>query len=260
MPVSDQQLQTVRVQVNGLAIQTRMTSPVAPTARPIPERPVIVLLHGLLISSLYLLPTAALLGKTHRVLVPDLPGFGSSTNPSHIYSLQEQADFLVDWLDVLAIQRPIFLGNSLGCQVLVDLAMRCPERAAALILTSPTVDPYFHGLVPQFVRLLLDAPLEDPRLFLPLARDLVMGGPVRALRTFQAALADPLPHKLTRVQAPTLVVRGDRDPVVSQRWAEEVTALLPRARLQVLTDAPHCVTFTTPQQVAAAVYTFLEEC
>ncbi|MCB0086121.1 MAG: alpha/beta hydrolase [Caldilineaceae bacterium] len=249
-----QQLHVEQIEVNGLNVQTRLYQALTPTAAP-----PIVLLHGLLMSSRYLLPTAALLSEHHVVYLPDLPGFGESDNPPHIYSLREQADLLVAWLDALAIEQAIFLGNSLGSQILVDLAVRYPDRVNALILTAPTVDPYYHGLIPQFLRLVSDAPLEDPRMLRPLVLGIFNGGMLRALRTFADALSDPVQQKLPQVTAPTLVVRGDRDPVVSQRWVEEAVDLLPNAQLQVLADAPHGVTYSTPAQVASVVRDFLQE-
>ena len=88
--------------------------------------------------------------------------------------------------------------------------------------------------------------------------DFVRGGPGRAIRTFRYALADPIQEKLTLVAAPTLVVRGERDPIVSQRWAEDAARLLPNGSLHVLADAPHCVTFSTPAALLAAIDPFIQ--
>jgi pimeloyl-ACP methyl ester carboxylesterase len=247
-------MQTQQIQVNELLIQTRVLQPRITT-----DVPPFVLIHGLSMSSRYLLPTAMRLGDTHPVFVPDLPGFGDSANPPHTLSIQEQADFLVAWLDVLALRRPIFLGNSLGCQILVDLAARYPARVKTLILTAPALDPYYHGLVPHFWRLVLDTPREKPRLLWPLLLDFAKSRLLRNIRTFRYARADAMRQKLPRVVAPTLVLRGARDPLVSQRWAEEVAALLPDAQLQILVDAPHDVTFSAPAQVVAVVRQFLKD-
>lgn len=247
-------IQTQHIMVNGLPIYTRSLQPTAP----VPAAPVFVLIHGLLIASRYMLPTAERLGQHYSVYLPDLPGFGGSADPTHIYSLQEQADAVVGWLDALALPPAIFLGNSLSCQVLVDLALRYPTRVQALILTGPTVDPYAHSFFEQFVRLLSDGPREDPRILLPMVLDFFRGGPGRAIRTFRYALADPMAAKLTRVTAPTLVIRGERDPIVSQRWVEEATRLLPHGQLQVLAAAPHCVTFSTPDALIAALVPFVQ--
>jgi pimeloyl-ACP methyl ester carboxylesterase len=58
--------------------------------------------------------------------------------------------------------------------------------------------------------------------------DYADAGVGRALGTFGHALADRIEDKLPLVQVPTLVVRGARDRIVPQAWAEEVTRLLPR--------------------------------
>ena len=65
--------------------------------------------------------------------------------------------------------------------------------------------------------------------------------------------------KLARVPAPTLVVRGGWDTTVPQRWAEQVTALLPHGRLAVIPRAPHTLNYNAPRQVAQLVRAFLDE-
>jgi 2-hydroxy-6-oxonona-2,4-dienedioate hydrolase len=58
------------------------------------------------------------------------------------------------------------------------------------------------------------------------------------------------------VHAPTLVVRGSRDPVIPQRWAEEATALLPRGRLAAIPSETHTIVVSAPEkpfQVAAPI-------
>jgi 2-hydroxy-6-oxonona-2,4-dienedioate hydrolase len=70
-------------------------------------------------------------------------------------------------------------------------------------------------------------------------------------------LRDPVEEKLPLVEAPTLVVRGGRDLIVSQRWAEEFAALLPRGRLLVVPGAAHAVNYDDPEALADAVLRFL---
>lgn len=248
------QFKSIYTQVDGLSIHARASLSTATE----PSKPILVLIHGLLISSRYMMPIAECLADDYRVFVPDMPGFGQSDNPPHIFSLQELANSVIAWMDALNLPRAIFIGNSLGCQVIVDLAIRYPERVDRLILTAPTVDPYARSMFWQFIRLVMDGPLEDISLAFPMLIDVFAGGPYRAVKTFRYALADPIQAKLTQVKAPTLVVRGDCDPVVSQAWVEKATALLPNGQLNILKQAPHCVTFSTPDELASVVRTFLQ--
>jgi 2-hydroxy-6-oxonona-2,4-dienedioate hydrolase len=219
--------------------------------------PTIVMVHGWVISSLYMVPSARLLGRDFPLLAPDLPGFGRSDKPRHVMTIPELADALGQWMEAVGIGSAALVANSLGCQVVVDLALRRPELVEALVLAAPTMDPSGRRAGVQVGRWVRDWPLERPSLVLAGFRDYARAGARRALRTFRHALADRIEEKLPRVQAATLVVRGERDPIVPQRWAEEAARLLPRGRLVVIPGGPHCVNYSTPVAFARVVRAFL---
>lgn len=241
------------IPVGDLTIHTRILTTLAPGN----GGPIFVLIHGLLISSRYMMPTAERLAPYGQVFVPDLPGFGMSENPKHVFTLTELADTLVAWMDVLELPQAIFIGNSLGCQVLIELAVRHPTRVNCLVLTAPALDPFGGNMLQQFINLMIDWPLEHFSLALPLFIDIFAGGPYRALLTFRDAVADPIEAKLPQIHAPTLIVRGERDPVVSQRWVEKVNSKLPNSHLVVIPGGPHCVNYSTPDALVEIVRAFL---
>jgi pimeloyl-ACP methyl ester carboxylesterase len=161
-------------------------------------------------------------------------------------------------MDAVGLPRAALVANSLGCQIVVDLAVRRPELVQALVLAGPTIDRHARNAWVQIARWFRDWPGERPSLALAHLRDYALAGTKRAVRTFQFTLADRIEEKLPQVQAPTLVVRGARDPIVPQAWAEEVTRLLPRGRLVVIPGGPHCVNYSTPRAFARVVTAFLE--
>jgi len=213
--------------------------------------------HGQVISSLYMAPTARRLAPYFPVLAPDLPGFGRSGKPRWVLSVPELADALGAWMDVVGLRSAALVANSLGCQIVVDLAARRPELACALVLAGPTIDRYARNAATQAARWLRDVPLERPSLMLAHLRDFALAGMGRSLGTFRCALDDRIEDKLPRVTAPTLVVRGEYDPIVPQRWAEEVAALLPNGRLAVIRRGAHCVNYSTPGAFARLVRAFV---
>jgi 2-hydroxy-6-oxonona-2,4-dienedioate hydrolase len=221
--------------------------------------PTVVMVHGLVISSLYMIPSARLLARDFPTFAPDLPGFGRSGKPRHVLTIPELADALGGWIDASGIGSAALVANSLGCQVVVDLAARRPELVEALVLAGPTMDPSARRAGVQVGRWLRDWPLERPSLALAHLRDYAHAGARRALRTFRHALADRIEEKLPRVQAATLVVRGERDPIAPQRWTEEAARLLPRGRLVVIPGGPHCVNYSTPVAFARVVRAFLAQ-
>ena len=67
------------------------------------------------------------------------------------------ADALAAWLQAEGLERPIVLGNSVGCQVAADFAARYPEHLSCLILAGPTMDPEASTARQQIVRWLHNA-------------------------------------------------------------------------------------------------------
>ncbi len=224
---------------------------------PVPaDAPVVVLVHGLLVSSRYMVPTAERLAPYCRVHAPDLPGYGKSTKPAHVLTVPELADSLAGYVQANELGRVTLLGNSFGCQIAADCAARYPALVERLVLVGPTTDPRQRSLK-QVATWLAIVPLEPLSLFLVVARDLLDVGPRRTLLLFQHMLQDRIEDKLPGIAAPTLVVRGSRDTTVPQDWAETVTRLLPRARLVVVPDRPHTLNYDAPDALERIVRPFL---
>ncbi len=239
--------------VDGLAMYARVSTDAPPQASPV------VLVHGLGVSGRYMLPTAVRLAAVHPTYVPDLPGFGKSEKPSRVLDIPELTDALAGWMRAVGLSGACLIGNSLGCQFIVDLAVRYPDLVARAVLVGPTLDPQARSVPRQIGRGLLDL-LREPLGYWPLlARDYLTAGTVRTLKTLGHAVRDPVADKLGRVRAPTLVVRGERDPIAPQRWVEEMVRRLPRGRLLVLPGAAHVANYTAPDAVARAVRAFLAD-
>jgi 2-hydroxy-6-oxonona-2,4-dienedioate hydrolase len=219
----------------------------------------VILVHGLVISSLYMRPTAERLAPFVRVLAPDLPGFGRSVRPSHVLNIGELASALADWLQVLGISRPVLVANSLGCQVIAELAARQGVSVAGAVLAGPTVDPRARAALRQIGRTVLDWPREKLSLTPRWATDFLRAGPRRAWRTLQHALDDRVEEKLPAMTMPTLVVRGSRDPIVPQAWAERACALLPHGRLRIIEGGPHASNFSSADEFAGIIREFIAD-
>jgi pimeloyl-ACP methyl ester carboxylesterase len=216
-----------------------------------------VLLHGLAVSHRYLMPTARLLGP-RSIYVPDLAGFGLSDKPSTVLDVGGHADIIAALLDTLGTAPAALLGNSFGCQVAVELALRRPDLVAALILVGPTTDPAAATARGQIGRLLRDLPHEDWRQTPILAADVRDAGPRRILQTLRYAVNDHIDAKLPALRVPTLLIRGSRDRIAPQTWIDRAAALIPGARTLTVDRAAHNVVTTAGPESAAAVTTFVD--
>lgn len=251
------------MEVDGLLVHYRMALPGgAPRSLPL------VLVHGLGVSSRYMVRLAEVLAAGHLshpghpgrpIYAPDIPGFGRSATPRRPLDVHGQAEFLAAWMPAVGLGSASFFGHSLGCQVVADLACHHPCLANRLALAAPTIDDSGRSVLRELLRLLRDIPREPFSLAPLVARDYLRAGLGRVLRTLRYALADRIESKLPALNLPVLVLRGARDPVVSERWTETVYRLLPQGRLAILPRAAHALHFSHPRELAALLGPFFDE-
>src|SRR6185503_6551784 len=75
-----------------------------------------------------------------RVLAPDLPGFGKTDGPQHL-TVPGQARAVADWADAIELGPAAYVGHSVSCQAVLELAAAEPARVTAVVLAAPTGDP-----------------------------------------------------------------------------------------------------------------------
>jgi pimeloyl-ACP methyl ester carboxylesterase len=217
----------------------------------------LVFVPGLAAPARSMVPTAALLVGDRRVHVLDLPEHAEKGHKDAPLDLSQFANLTARWAKAFGIERAVWIGHSFGSQLLEELALQEPGLLDRLVLVSPTVDPRARTVARQAARLGLDATREPWPLLRLLVRDYRRAGCRRLLQLGRVAVGDRVEDKLPRVRVPTLVVRGERDPLVPARWAEEIVSLLPDAQLTVIRRAPHAVQYTHPDVLAGAVRSFL---
>lgn len=245
------QLRSLWTRTEGLRIYSRTSE------KPVPGRLPVVLVHGYGVSSRYLVPIARRLAAERSVYLPDLPGHGRSEDPGWTLTVPELASVLYEWMDAIGLDRVVLLGNSMGCQIAIELAVRHPERIDRLILIGPTVDPEARTFWRQLPRFLRTAFVERPSLLFWVTWDYLRAGPSRIVREMDIAFADRIEDKLGQVSMPSLVLRGERDAIVPQRWAEEVARGLGAGRVEVIQGAGHALNYSAADELMRRIRPFV---
>jgi pimeloyl-ACP methyl ester carboxylesterase len=199
----------------------------------------IVLVHGLGVSHRYW-------SRLRRLLPAPAPDLEGST-------VEELAASLAASLPAPAL----LVANSLGCQVAAELAVRRPELVRGLVLVGPTWDPAAPTAVGQTLRLLNGSYREPPSLLPMLAWEYVHWSPLRFARTARSMLRHPMSERLAALGAPTVVVRGERDPICGAAWAR-LAAGAARARLVVVEGGAHAVHWSHAELVEEVVQELVE--
>ncbi len=241
----------------------------------------VVLLHGIFAEKDHWVDFARPLTGSHRVIAPDLPGFGESSRiDGQAYDYAAQTERLGAWLDALCLPRVHLAGNSMGGTIAALYALRHPDRVASVAFIGAP-----HGIrsaQPSAMDRLIDAgqaPLVahdaaafDAMMDLVFAQRPYLPGPILAtartdamrnapsnLRLWRAQLKDRylLQTQVGGLRPPTLALWGQQDRVFDASGADELRSRLPQARIEMLPGLGHLPMMEAPKEVAGRYALFL---
>lgn len=202
-------------------------------------------------------PTAERLAGRYPVFAPDLPGYGLSEDPMHVLDVSELAEFLAGWMTQRRIERAVLVGNSFGCQIIAELALRYPSRVSHAVMIGPTADASARTKARHIWRLARDLLHEPFMLWLLQGRDYLRFGLRWQWQTLRYMLDDRIEDKLPLLRMPVLLVRGEHDPIAPQGWVERLAQLTPDGSLAVVPGAGHAVNYSAPDALAGLIEVFL---
>jgi pimeloyl-ACP methyl ester carboxylesterase len=224
--------------------------------------PPIVLLHGLAGSHRWWRYVIPQLARTHRVVVPELVGFGGSRPAPRQPDMREMAEIVNEWLLAQGLDRTDLVGHSMGGEIAIHLAASRPERIRRLVLVAAAGVPreISASAAARLATELARLRAWGRRTFVAtIAADSLRAGPFTLYRTLRHLLADDVRPLLPLVIQPTLIVWGEHDPITPLRDAHTLRNALPRARLFVVAGASHNVMADRPDDFVRVVTDFLDE-
>lgn len=214
----------------------------------------LVLLHGIGMGrSVFIELTTRLSG---RIIGLDLPGFGEAPEPARTLTMERHADLVAAYLRSRSIPDAVLLGHSMGTQIAVEVAARHPDVVSALILAGPTVNSAARSIRSQAWYLLRDLIGERPTVLWRGAREYLHGGP-HLIRKMRATIVHEPEKAYGRVSAPTLVVRGQHDPLAPMTWCREIVDAMPDARFEEIPDHGHGTLISDSASAAATIRRFI---
>lgn len=240
--------------------------PVLPPDR----RPLLVGLHGWLLSGRLWQPLERSLAPRWSLIAPDLPGFGGRPRPRGLQaSLASYGRWLADWLEETVPQRPLVLvGHSLGGSVALHAAPLLGERLKGVIqiaagggVFQPRAFRQVRRGGAAFLRWrpgwLAQVPGLAP-LRSPLLADLRAARGLLACSTNRGAVRQ-LPCLTHALAVPSLWIAGSRDQVMEPRYVRHLAAYSARHRLELLEGAGHLPMRQMPDRLAGLITAWLEE-
>jgi len=258
------------------------------------EGPVIALIHGITGTSDTWREVIPLLVDDHTVIAPDLLGHGESAKPRGDYSLGAFAAGVRDLLIALGHERATVVGHSLGGGVAMQFAYQFPERCERLVLVSsgglgPEVHPILRaaalpgseivlpfitssavlGLGATIGSMMTKLGIQPANDLGEIARGYASLRNAHARRAFLHTLRgviDPLGQRVSArdrlylaSEMPSLIIWGERDPVIPVEHGRDAHAAMPGSRLEIVAGAGHFPHLDNPRRVARALRELVEE-
>jgi non-heme chloroperoxidase len=211
----------------------------------------------------------------HTVAV-SLRGHGDSDKPKTGYRIEDYAADVVPLLDALGIERAVLAGHSGSCLVARRVALDNPERVAGLVLeASPTTlrgdaglqefvqsvvssldDPVSADVVRSFV---IDTSSDDvaPEFLDQLIEDVLKVPPRVWKQTFGALLDYDDVASLPRITAPTLLLWGENDTLVSRDMQDQMVRCIPSVELVVYSGVGHTPRWEDPSRFSGDIAAFI---
>ncbi len=198
----------------------------------------------------------AALAAEHRVYLVDLPSFGAMRRLRRHFVLTEAASWLAAWMAAIGLRKAYLVGHSMGGYICLRLAAQRPEATRRLILVAPAGVPAGCHLLGHLVPLLLAARRAAPSFLPILTYDAIRTGPATLWRAARDLLAEDVREELRSIHVPTLLIWGEKDPLVPPSVGELLQREIARSQLLVLENAGHVPMFDRPQEFNAALLAF----
>lgn len=243
--------------------------------------PVLLLVHGFPLDHSMWRAQIDEFSEDHRVIVPDLRGFGGSDVTPGTVAMSQHADDLAGILTELHVDEPVvFCGLSMGGYIGWEFVRRHRDRLRALVVCDSRAaadtdeartnrgrmvkSVLEHGSViaaeAMTPKLVAESTRRDsPEIIEQLKSVMLATDPegVAASLRGMAERADST-DLLPTIDVPTLLVCGELDEITPADEMATVAAAIPGARYERVPDAGHMAPLERPEPVNAALRSFLE--
>lgn len=204
------------------------------------------------------------LSRNWRTVTYDHRGTGASINRAQTITLELLVNDLFRVLDALKVTSCVLAGESSGAFVVLEAALRQPERFNGLVLVdgryqggkSPGASRFIEGCKTNFAATMeafvnACTPEEDCAAERRWGKQIVMrsDGP-SAVQLMECLEPVQLEHRINQIQLPTLLIHGSRDVITPVASSQNLAQMLPESKLVIIEGVP---TVARPSEVARAI-------
>ncbi len=230
----------------------------------------------------------------HRIILPDLPGFGQGQQLHGRHDVGAYARFIAECVRRFAPGPRVLLGHSFGSIIAAEAVAADPRLATALVLVNPISAPALEGpsrvasriaegyyvaadRLPEAAgRALLAHPVIVRAMSIFMAK--TRNRPLRrwihgqhasyfsafasrrvVLEAFRASISGTVRDRAAELDLPVLLIAAELDDIGSVESQRLLAAMMPDVTLEVIPAVGHLVHYEKPREAARLIENFLEE-
>ncbi len=209
----------------------------------------LILLHGNGEDGSYFAHQMEPFAAHFRVMAVDTRGHGRTPRGEAPFTIRQFAEDLLAFMDLHGIAKAHLLGFSDGGNIAMVFAMAHPERVGKLILDGANLDA---SGVKRSVQIPIEIGYRFAKLFAGKSPEARKNAEMLGLMVNDP---DVRPDELSRIQAPTLVIAGDKD-MIKASHTRLIASHIPGAQLTIL-PGDHFIANKKPGAFNEAVLSFL---
>jgi len=234
--------------------------------------------------------------KNHRVIIPDLPGFGE-TKPIEgtIHTLETYVEWLANFIDGLNLkQKPILMGHSFGSIVVSHFAVKYGDKIKCLILENPISDPALKGpkafatiLAIIYYWLGFKSPekighkILSSRFVINIMTKIMSKTKDKKIKdyakdqhlkhfssfydrkfleeVFKTSIGNNVIEVASKIKLPTLIIAGEKDDITSLKTQIKLSKIIKNSKLEIVKNTGHLTQYEEPKKVAGAIEAFSDQ-
>lgn len=241
----------------------------------------IVFVHGFPLNHAMWNSQIPIFAERHRLIVPDLRGFGDSVDTEGTVSMEDFADDLAAILDDLAVREPVVLcGLSMGGYIALQFVRKYRPRLRGLVLCDTRASADVPEVVENRLRIaklaiesgtqpVADAMLpkafgpktyaERPQVVEAVRGMMISSDPTGVAAASRGMAVRPdMTQLLPKIDVPTLVVVGADDVLTPVDEMRRMSQAIPGAQFHIVPEAGHLSPLENPIVFNAVLARFLE--
>ena len=216
----------------------------------------LLVLHGWGSEARKWIKTAEYLAEDFKVIILDLPGFGSSQKPHFIWGLDEYSSFLKDFIDYLELEDFFLLGHSFGGSLAAKYALRHPVKKLILVdaacIRKKTFKKSFLRFCSKSFESIKNISWIRKNLYRIVKSDYPASEGIMK-EIYLKVIKQDLSKDLEKIRIPVLIIWGEKDKITPLSQAKIIQDKIKGSELRIIEGADHSPHLSCPEKLSEII-------